>query len=445
LLTKADGARIHELSQAHTVPCQEKCNDKFEDKILKQKGKLAHYVRTNQKRHEEEYRESIAKLSSRFAVCLDECEEAEAAALTKAAAERAASEKAAAAAAKRAAATAAEASKAAADAAAAAAEAAADAAASAAKAAEWQGTTYPVTGRITDATNMNALLGAEVVFTQGDFELRLNSSLSATSFSTSSYYHASAVPAGVVTMSVTKEGYINSVRNITINGPLNCEITSVTSRRRQTYRSRTLVYWYAGVDHGKYSKKIQAGHVCKATGPYDVSLSPVMPADDWRVVLSWNVKYESYLGRHLDLDSWIYFGDETVSPGSYSKKTSSALFGGVRVSLAYFSSSAGTETTTFSNLNNCQGKSSCNIVFKVYSTYSADPAALGAVVTLYNGATEVDSYQAGSSGYTSGHDVDPPWPDDLPATRFQSSKDWWVFKLDGLTGQATTCTSADCA
>lgn len=236
--------------------------------------------------------------------------------------------------------------------------------------------TYRVEGRISDATNMDTLSGAQVVIKQGDLEItRTTNNRGA--------FDAEGVPSGDVEVVVTKDGYINAAKELHITG-------SVSTG--------------AGAD---------------------ISMSPVLPPDGWRVVLTWEASPR-------DLDSHFYFEGSSCHMYWARRHVSCGAFGGVSATLDVDDvSSYGPETSTIMNLNSCQGRSSCNIVFKVHN-YSRRPgwAESAAVVKLYNGMSEVGTYHVGTDGVESG------------SGRRQY---WSVFKLDGLTGQVTTCDSGGCS
>jgi len=235
--------------------------------------------------------------------------------------------------------------------------------------------TYRVEGRITDATNMETLSGAQVVIKQGDIEITRTTN-------NRGVFDAEGVPSGDVEMLITKDGYISAEKPVHVTG------------------------------------SISAG-----TGA-DISMSPVLPADGWRVVLNWEA-------TPRDLDSHFYFEGSSCHMYWARRHVSCGAFGGVSATLDVDDvNGRGPETSTLMNLDSCQGRSSCKIVFKVHN-YSRNPgwAESAAVVKLYNGMSEVGTYHVGTDGVESG------------SGRRQY---WSVFQLDGLTGQITTCTSAGC-
>lgn len=235
--------------------------------------------------------------------------------------------------------------------------------------------TYRVEGQISDATNMDSLSGAQVVIKQGDLEITRTTN-------NRGRFDAEGVPSGDVEMTITKDGYIEAHKELHVTG------------------------------------SISAG------AGADVSLSPVLPPDGWRVVLSWEE-------APRDLDSHFYFEGSSCHMYWARRHVSCGAFGGVSATLDVDDvSSYGPETSTIMNLNACQGRSSCKLVFKVHN-YSRRPgwSESGAVVKLYNGMSEVGTYHVGSDGVESG------------SGRQQY---WSVFQLNGLNGEITTCTSAGC-
>lgn len=129
--------------------------------------------------------------------------------------------------------------------------------------------------------------------------------------------------------------------------------------------------------------------------PFDLYLSPVLEADAWRIVLTWNANPE-------DLDSHLVFhGDEGSCPEMFWNNRR-ATCGGVVANLDVDDTNGnGPETTTLSDLSRCgrgfNWRRTCERwVFRVrhytalYEQYYGWPnthgwSLSGATVTLYNG------------------------------------------------------------
>lgn len=216
-----------------------------------------------------------------------------------------------------------------------------------------------IQARITDATNMLAISNAEVVIRQGELLIRRTTN-------NNGEFDAEGVPQGVITLSVSKEGFIGAEKTITVVGSISGAVA-------------------------------------------DISMSPVLPRDGWRAVLTW--------GRTpVDLDSHTYFDACHVS---YSNRH--ATCSGVSANLDVDQTHGyGPETTTLAHVN------SRKIVFKVHN-YSGSPGWSGsdAVVRLYNGEREVGTYHVNSHG-------------------IQNGVNWSVFQIDGSTGHVTVCSTAAC-
>ena len=216
-----------------------------------------------------------------------------------------------------------------------------------------------IQARITDATNLVPVAHAEVAIRQGWLEIWRTTD-------DNGVFDAEGVPTGEVRVSVTKDGYISAEKTITVAGDI----------------------------FGAFA---------------DISLSPVLPHDGWRVVLTWGQS-------PADLDSHTYFGDSCHA--SYSQRHASCS--GVTANLDVDDTNGyGPETTTLTHVNS-------KIVFKVHN-YSGSPGWGGsdAVVKLYNGEREVGTFTVNSDGIQSGM--------------------WWsVFHIDGSTGEAAVCSTSDC-
>merc|ERR1719428_379199 len=178
----------------------------------------------------------------------------------------------------------------------------------------------------------------------------------------SGYYDA-MLPQGKVTLTASKSGYINQVKQLTV---------STSIRRGQGA---------------------------------DVAMSKVLPPGAWRVVVSWD-------SRSRDIDSHTYFGaGESVHvfwPRRYRSRGAPKT-GGISVDLDRDDVNGfGPETTTFKNVGKCKEKGNCLIKFKI-KNYSRRDKALGdsgVKIVLYNGNSVHSKYQinpdvgtAKASGY----------------------------------------------
>merc|ERR1711957_323062 len=130
----------------------------------------------------------------------------------------------------------------------------------------------------------------------------------------------------------------------------------------------------------------------------DVAMSPNLPEDGWRIVLTWGEKPK-------DLDSHVYFGRRGSCHMYYGKtRVKCRTMHNVEAHLDVDDTeSYGPETTTFLHLNKCQGKHNCKMAFKVHN-YSRRPNWAGSegVVKVYNGVREVATYHVGVDGVESG-------------------------------------------
>jgi len=237
---------------------------------------------------------------------------------------------------------------------------------------------FSVEGKIANAVNLNAVEGATVKVKQGDVEITATTD-------SQGIFSARGVPSGQVTLEISKDGFIHSEKELQVEGS-----------------------------------------VMSGSGA-DVVISPNLPEDGWRVVLTWGKKPK-------DLDSHVYYG-RRGSCHMYYGKTKVKCRSAYRVEAHLDvddTESYGPETTTFLHLNNCQGRDNCKMAFKVHN-YSRRPdwAASEGVVKVYNGEREVATYHVGTDGVESG--------------RRNSRRQFWsVFQLDGSTGTVSPCTTAKC-
>jgi hypothetical protein len=147
----------------------------------------------------------------------------------------------------------------------------------------------------------------------------------------------------------------------------------------------------------------------------DISVSPVLPSDGWRMVLKWDEK-------PFDLDSHMYFGPHGTMCHMYWAKTRVMCKTGAAAILDVDDTNGyGPETTTLQHVGRCEAPPGNNIDCKmnfIIHNYSRNPnlASSGAVVTLYNGDREVGKYKAGVDGQIDG---------DM----------WHVFTLDSSRGE----------
>jgi len=247
---------------------------------------------------------------------------------------------------------------------------------------------FSVQGKIANAVNMEAVEGATVKVLRIDpsdpsgntHDLEISSMTDAQGIFT-----ANGVPPGQVKIQIIKDGFINAEKELPVQG------------------------------------SVMVGSIA------DVAISPNLPEDGWRVVLTWAKKPK-------DLDSHVYYGRRGKCHMYYSKtRVKCRSMHNVEAHLDVDdTASYGPETTTFLHLNNCQGKHDCKMAFKVHN-YSRRPdwAASEGVVKVYNGRREVATYRVGVDGVQSGR----------PRSRRLF---WSVFQLDGATGVVEPCTTAKC-
>jgi stress response protein SCP2 len=229
--------------------------------------------------------------------------------------------------------------------------------------------TTNVRGKVQDATNLQAVPGAEVeFFSSGGRRIT-------TTTDASGIYEATGVPAGVVT---AKAGLIDKYIGATKTVDTSMNLPPLTV----------------------------------------FTLSPVLPPDGWRVVLTW-------ASRPRDLDSYVYFGTNQRCKVYYSRKYMSC--GGVDVTLDVDDTNGnGPETVTFSKVStSCRSQTTCKFIFKV-NNYSKNPSFLDSQVkvVVYNGDHEMAKYTIDDG---------------------KLNQNWWsVFSIDGKTGTIEPCQTVQC-
>jgi hypothetical protein len=163
-------------------------------------------------------------------------------------------------------------------------------------------------------------------------------------------YYTAMIPQGDVTLTASKSGYINQVKQLVVTSSI---------RRGQGA---------------------------------DVALSKVLPPGSWRAVVSWDK-------RSRDIDSHTYFGPgeskHAYWPSRYRRMTA-PMTGGIGVDLDRDDVNGfGPETTTFKNVGKCKEKGNCLIKFKI-KNYSRRDKALGdsgVKIVLYNGNSVHSTYE----------------------------------------------------
>jgi hypothetical protein len=226
--------------------------------------------------------------------------------------------------------------------------------------------TYLVQGQVKDATSNAAVPGVKITAVQdlGGRETRTEVEAD------SSGVFAINLAMGGATLETSKEGYIGASKPLPlVNGPI-------------------------GVGSGA-----------------DISVSPILPANGWRMVLKWDEK-------PFDLDSHVFYGAGGTSCHMFWARTKSYCFNGINAILDVDDTNGyGPETTTLENVaSGCEGDS-CLLNFVIHN-YSRSPDFItgNCIVTLYNGDREVRKFKAGVDGAIDG---------DM----------WGVFTLDGRTGE----------
>eukprot|EP00928_Gymnodinium_smaydae_P029885 TRINITY_DN22381_c0_g2_i2.p1 TRINITY_DN22381_c0_g2~~TRINITY_DN22381_c0_g2_i2.p1 ORF type:complete len:1830 (-),score=209.12 TRINITY_DN22381_c0_g2_i2:43-5193(-) len=236
-----------------------------------------------------------------------------------------------------------------------------------------QAVTFKVVGQIRDATNLQAVGDAVVTISKGDLTVQGKTNHRG-------QFRIEGVPLGDVDIRAEVANYITGTKRLQVE------------------------------------RNVLSGEAA------DLTISPVLPPDGWRVVLRWNE-------RPRDLDSHIYFGPRGSCHGYYSRKRVTCS-NGVRATLDVDDTDGvGPETITLAKVTDSCRRSSgpCKIVFKVHN-YSRRPefAQSDAVVKLYNGDREMGEFK-------------------VKAGDGKVNGDWWsVFSIDGKAGTFAACTTPRC-
>jgi len=236
---------------------------------------------------------------------------------------------------------------------------------------------YQVMGAVKNAVNMKAIPGATVKFRKGDTEVTVGAPTSGCG-----QYVKEGLPPGKWEIEASAPGYIT----------------------------------------GKVEKMVEA-NVAVGTGA-DVIISPTLPVDGWRAVLTWGKK-------PFDLDSHMYFGRGGKFHMAWYKRT---VRGRVARGSSFWSvldvdntRGYGPETTTLKGISSrCNPRNNgCKLVFKVMDYNRGNILdATGAKVALYHGDSKVATYSVESDGYKEG-----PW--------------WTVFVIDAKTDTQRVATKDD--
>jgi len=149
----------------------------------------------------------------------------------------------------------------------------------------------------------------------------------------------------------------------------------------------------------------------------DLSLSKILPAGEWRVVLTWD-KYPR------DVDSRTYFGK--LTRGYYGARFAREVYFGrqrLRDSTSGIeaeldrddTTSYGPETTTLKGIGKCKAGNDCSVVFKTHNWSKEKPlGASGGVIKVYEGNRMVAEYM-----------IPEDWTEEY----------YTVFTLDATEGQ----------
>jgi len=234
-------------------------------------------------------------------------------------------------------------------------------------------------GRVSDATNLQGLAGADVVLSaNGRFNTTITDSQGSFTFS--------EVPPGDVKLEASKHGFVTGSKALQIDADM-------------------------------------------SGGPVDLALSPLLPPDGWRAVLTWGME-------PLDLDAHLLFGTQR-SCHMWYRNLRVACPTGVNATLdvddVY---SYGPETTTVLNVrDSCAGTDAesdsevCRLVFLVHN-YSRRPELWStslASVRVFNGEAEVAEYRIDRRDGI----VEGLW--------------WAVFAIDARAGVVLPCKSVHCS
>jgi len=167
-----------------------------------------------------------------------------------------------------------------------------------------------------------------------------------------------------------------------------------------------------------------------AAGTFDITMSPLLAADSWRIVLSWDQ-------NPRDLDSHLlFYGEEYMCPEMYYGRRSASCAGVTAALDVDDTSSWGPETTTLSNVNSCGWLRQCKWVYKVknYSGYYDRTHGWQhsqAKVMLYNGDHLVREFEVNSNhGHRVGDGIGSP--------------DYWSVLSIDRHGNVEECSNANC-
>jgi len=157
-------------------------------------------------------------------------------------------------------------------------------------------------------------------------------------------------------------------------------------------------------------------------GHNELIISPELPPDGWRIVLSW-------AQEPRDLDSHLFFG-EGQACHLYWGATRVTCTNGVTAILDVDNMNGyGPETVTIDHLSmeRCRAQSTCKMIFRVHR-YSGRPSMGGSegVVKVYHGNTQVGTYKI--------EDGQGKW-----------GRNWWTaIAIDGKTEEVKVCTNSRC-
>lgn len=246
---------------------------------------------------------------------------------------------------------------------------------------------FNVEGIISDSTNMRPLRNAQVTVTQGSFSKLLTTNRMGV-------YSADGVPTGEVTIKATMTGFIENEKTLSLE------------------------------DH------VMSG------GMADLVLSPVLPADGYRISVTWGE-------RPYDLDSHLAFGP-TLSCRMDWMNTN-VRCGGAHVVLDVDDTwSYGPETSSIFEVDNaCRGKRPGKCLFKYYvQDYSGTGLRdSGANVEVFHGDQKAAAFKVADAFANTGTGG-VIWTPSMPMIGW--GEKWYVFALDGVTGDVKPCTTRRC-
>jgi len=238
-----------------------------------------------------------------------------------------------------------------------------------------------------------------------------------TTFQTTCLENGEYSPLEALSCQAIKVSVVGKARNAVNNNPISSATVRVTqgthSQSVETDESGQFSYFAspgaAEIDVTRqgfielHSELTLTGDIAVGTGA-DVSMSPVLPPNDWRVVLTW-------AGTPADLDSHLRYGSCLLI--YYNRHT---YCEGIRASLDVDDVDGyGPETTTIENVGSCDA-SNCDISFRVHNySHRRSPGFDQAIVELYNGERMVQKFTPSPSAVNADY--------------------WDVFVLDGKTGE----------